>query len=119
MGAITNRMLTQTVAVSNTTVSVLWGEEEDGALNGGTKFSATINNPGTNILDLVVTIWIKSSFDSAFVANSTTVTIPQSTTDRIDVTDIVGYAARITAKLDPAAPPPTTGTVTISVQVQQ
>lgn len=116
MGAITNRMLTQTVSVNNATDSVLWGEEEDGALNGGTKFSATINN--TNFLDLVVTIWIKSSFDSAFVANATTVTILQNSTDRIDVTDIVGYAARITAELIPAAPP-TTGTVTISVQVQQ
>lgn len=114
MGAITNRMLGQEVLCDDSGSTILWGNEDDGALNGGTKFSAIVDNPDG--IDLIVTILIKPTIDAPYVANSTTVTCPNGET-RIDVTDIVGYGARLSAIYDPGGGG--AGPVGVAVQVQQ
>lgn len=113
MGAITNRMLPLDVTCTDAKSTVLWGNEDDAALNGGTRFSATITNP--DAANLVVTILVKSTIDSPFVPNTTTVTCSTGDT-RIDVTDLVGWGARLTGKF---AAGPAKPDITVSVQVQQ
>lgn len=109
---ITQRMLPTTKPVNAATESVIWGDAEDGVLNGGTAICVEINN--TSAEDLTVTILVKATSASGFIANALTVAAPKTASTRLDLTGVCGYAAQLQAKMDAGGP----GDVIISVQVQ-
>ena len=101
----TNRMRLRTVSVGNVTPVVLWGDWNSGVLNGGSRAGCTVTVPaGASPNDLVATIWVKSTSDSEWVADTTTVTCPHSESTKIDLTQIVGYAVKITGLMDAGGP---------------
>lgn len=105
MSVVTNRMQPRTVSVDNVTAVILYGDGNSGVLNGGTKATCTVTVPaGANPNNLTVTIWTKSTSESAWVADSTTVTCPHSTSTKIDVLDIVGYAIKFTGVMTAGGP---------------
>lgn len=113
MGATTQRMLERSITVDNVTATVLWGDAEDGVLNGGTSLCTSFDN--TDPANAVtVSIWVQATIDAPFIANTATVPCPANTKTRIDITGIVGYAARLTG-LSAAAPV----VAKVAVQVQQ
>ena len=105
MSAVTNRMLPRDVSVDNVTAVILWGEGFSGVLNGGRNATCTITVPSAaNPNNLTATIWVKSTRDSAWVADTTTVTCPHSASTKIDLVDIVGYAVKITGVMTAGGP---------------
>lgn len=114
MSAVTNRMFPRDVSVDNVTAVTLWGEGYSGVLNGGTKATCTITVPaGAAPNNLTATIWVKSTRESPWVPDATTVTCPHSASTKIDPVDIVGYAMKITGVMTAGGP----YTVTASAQV--
>lgn len=112
MATVTQRMLTTQFSTNSTNYVVLWGEAEDGVLNGGTSLCASIENKGANAL--TVQILVQATADAKFVANTSSYTCPAGVVTRIDITGLVGYAARLQGKLAAG----TTGIADIAVQVQ-
>lgn len=109
----TQRMLPRLVAVDALpNSSVVWGDAEDAALNGGKSYSATIDNASGAAC--TATLWFRSTPTSEWVANALTVACPDGVATRIDVTGLSGYAARITVGRTGGA-----GSVTASVLVSQ
>lgn len=105
MSVVTNRMYPQTVAVDNSKQFTLWGDGYSGVLNGGTKATCTVDVPvAAAPNNLVVTIWVKSTSQSAWVADATTVTCPHSVSTKIDLTEIVGYAIKLTGQMSAGGP---------------
>lgn len=105
MSAVTNRMFPRDVSVDNVTAVILWGDGFSGVLNGGTKATCTVTLPvGAAPNNLTATIWVKSTRDSVWVADATTVTCPHSTSTKIDLVDIVGYAVKITGVMTAGGP---------------
>lgn len=112
MSTITQRRLPVDITVVPGADTVLWGDGEDAVLNGGSHVVAEITN--NDVSDLIVTIWVKTTIDSNFVPDATTVTCPTGNS-RIDLTGVSGYAVRLTADWSGV---PVDTTVTASVQVQ-
>jgi len=111
---ITQRMLPAAKAVTTASKKVIWGAAEDGALNDGTRASIDIYN--TLSRDLTVTILVKPTIDSAFVANTATVTAAKNSVHtRIDLTDMEGYAIQLQGQLQGGGS--VSGVVTVSAQV--
>ena len=93
------------MSVANVTPVILWGEGSSGVLNGGTKATCTITVPSAaNPNNLTATIWVKSTRDSEWVPDTNTVTCPHSASTKIDLVDIVGYAAKITGVMTGGGP---------------
>lgn len=109
---ITQRMLPTSKPVNSSTASVIWGDAEDGVLNGGTAICVEINN--TSGEDLTVTILVKATRDSVLIPNALTVAAPNAAYTRLDLVGVCGYAAQLKAVMDAGA----NGDVIVSVQVQ-
>lgn len=114
MSVVTNRMQPRDVSVDNVTAVILWGEGSSGVLNGGKNATCTITVPsGANPNNLTATIWVKSTDESAWVPDTTTVTCPHSASTKIDLVDIIGYAVKITGVMTAGGP----YSVTVAAQV--
>ena len=109
----TQRMLPVMINVADV-YKALWGAAEDGALNGGTRLSATVDNKSAND-DLTVQISVQATPGSAFVPNATTVKVVASTAVSISITGLSGYAMRLEGKYPNMA----SGDVETSVQIEQ
>lgn len=102
------------LSVDDLTAVILWGDGNSGVLNGGTMATCTITVPpiaGPN--NLTATIWVKSTNESEWVPNATTVTCPFGYSTKIDILDIVGYAVKITGQMTAGGP----YTITAAAQV--
>ena len=111
----TNRMRLRTVSVGSVTPVDLWGDWNSGVLNGGSRATCTVTVPaGASPNDLVATIWVKSTPDSPWVADPNTVTCPHSSSTKIDATEIVGYAAKITGLMNAGGPYGVTASAVVS-----
>lgn len=115
---ITQRMLPVTLNVTDS-YKTLWGTDEDGVLNGGTRLTALVNNQ-CDAQPLTVRISVKATRESAFVPNAVTVNVPANAPPgagmvNIALTGLSGYAIRLEGKF----PPGTQDYVETSVQVEQ
>lgn len=105
MSAVTNCMRPRSVSADNVTAVVLWGEGYSGILNGGRNATCTITVPaGAAPNNLTATIWTKSTRESPWVPDTSTVTCPHSASTKIDLNDITGYAVRITGVMTAGGP---------------
>ena len=111
---ITQRMLPVTTTVGDN-YEIIWGNAEDGALNGGTRLLATVQNASVGNV-LTVQISVQSTPGAPFVPNATTVNVPVGDTVSIAITGLAGYAMR----LEGTYPAMSNGAaVTTAVQVEQ
>jgi hypothetical protein len=94
---------------------VIWGNAEDGALNGGTRLLATVQNASA-VEVLTVQISVQSTPGAPFVPSATTVSVPTSSTVSIAITGLSGYAMRLKGIYPPAS---NGAAVTTAVQVEQ
>lgn len=98
-------MRTRTFSVGSVTPVILWGDWNSGVLNGGSRASCTITVPaGASPNDLTATIWVKTTPDSEWVPDTVTVTCPHSSSTKIDLTSVVGYAVKVTGVMAAGGP---------------
>lgn len=109
---ITQRMLPVTTNVA-AAYKVIWGNAEDGVLNGGTRLLATVQNANAGGA-LTVQISVQPTPGAPFVPNVATVNVPLSSTVSIAITGLAGYAMRLEGRYAAG-----NDFVTTAVQVEQ
>lgn len=92
--------------------TVIWGEDSDGALNGGTQLALEVDNKA-NADALTIKHWAKATRKDPFVEIATTPVIAGAT-KFVGLTGLTAYAMRFTAIFTLG---PTVGVVRCSVVV--